>query len=316
MVQIILATLSPMLVLFFCMATGFALKKFAVLPDNAGTVLSKLENFVFVPSLVFSTFLEHCNVESIVQNKMIFVYSIVSLVVAMGLSYPLSHMFERKDAYKKNIYKYALAFGNFGFLGNAVVPAVLGGDEALYIYLLFTLPYNTAVYTWGVSLLIPKEHRSGNFLKNLINPVFISLAAGMVCGILGVGKYIPEPVFTVLGNFKACMAPVAMLLMGFIIGGYNFVEIIKEKKLYVGMIIRLFVLPAIICAVLYLVRADITTITMCLFATATPFGLNTVIFPAAYGGDTKPGAGMALISHTLCVISIPVMYAIFQAIFG
>lgn len=316
MIQVILATLSPMLVLFFCMATGFALKKFNVLPDNAGTVLSKLENYVFVPSLIFSTFLEHCNIKSISQNKMIFVYSILSLFVAIGLSFFLPYIFERKDAYKKNIYQYALAFGNFGFLGNAVVPAVLGGDEALYVYLLFTLPYNAACYTWGISLLIPKEHRSKNFFKNLINPVFIALAAGMVCGVLGIGKYIPSPVLTVLSNFKACMAPVAMLLMGFIIGGYKFTDIIKDKKLYFATVVRLFILPAVICAVLYFARADIMTVTFCLFATATPFGLNSVIFPAAYGGDTKPGAGMALISHTLCVISIPVMYALFQAIIG
>lgn len=314
MTQVILATLSPMLVLFFCMATGFALKKFNVLPDDAGSVLSKLENYVFVPSLIFSTFLEYCNINSIAQNRMIFVYSLISLAVAMVLAYVICPLFEKNDEYKKNIYKYAIAFGNFGFLGNAIVPAVLGGDEALYLYLLFTLPYNTAVYTWGISILIPKEKRSKNFFKNLINPVFISLAAGMVCGMCGLGKFIPAPVLTVLSNFKACMAPVAMLLLGFVVGGYKFSEIIKGKKLYIGTLVRLFVLPVFICAVLYLVRADFSIITLCLFATAAPFGLNTVIFPAAYGGDTKPGAGMALISHTLCVISIPVMYALFCAI--
>ena len=32
--------------------------------------------------------------------------------------------------------------------------------------------------------------------------------------------------------------------------------------------------------------------------------------PAAYGGDTSTGASMAMISHTLCVITIPLMYAL------
>ena len=45
-----------------------------------------------------------------------------------------------------------------------------------------------------------------------------------------------------------------------------------------------------------------------LIAFATPLGLNTIVYPAAYGGDTKPGASMAMVSHILSVITIPVMY--------
>ena len=52
------------------------------------------------------------------------------------------------------------------------------------------------------------------------------------------------------------------------------------------------------------------------FATAAPLGLNTVVFPKAYGGDPETGASMAMISHTLCVLSIPLMYALMVLIFG
>jgi predicted permease len=39
-----------------------------------------------------------------------------------------------------------------------------------------------------------------------------------------------------------------------------------------------------------------------------PLGLNTIVIPAAYGKDTTAAAGMALISHTLAVISIPILF--------
>ena len=38
--------------------------------------------------------------------------------------------------------------------------------------------------------------------------------------------------------------------------------------------------------------------------------IAVVVFPAAYGGDPSTGASMALISHTLSVLTIPVMYAL------
>ena len=42
-----------------------------------------------------------------------------------------------------------------------------------------------------------------------------------------------------------------------------------------------------------------------------PLGLNTIVYPAAYGGDTKTGASMTMISHVLSVITIPLMYLVF-----
>ena len=55
---------------------------------------------------------------------------------------------------------------------------------------------------------------------------------------------------------------------------------------------------------------------LCFFATAAALGLNTVIFPEAYNGNPETGASMAMISHTLCVVTIPVIYAIMEAVFG
>jgi hypothetical protein len=50
--------------------------------------------------------------------------------------------------------------------------------------------------------------------------------------------------------------------------------------------------------------------TMAMVAYGAGLGLNSVVIPAAYGRDTRPGAAMALISHVGAVISIPIFYAI------
>ena len=104
------------------------------------------------------------------------------------------------------------------------------------------------------------------------------------------------------------MGPIAMVLTGFIIGNYSFKHLLTDKKVYIASVLRLFILPAMFILLLNWLGADSVTLTMCLFAFATPLGLNTVVFPAAYGGDTTTGAAMAMISHTVCVLTIPVMY--------
>ena len=79
--------------------------------------------------------------------------------------------------------------------------------------------------------------------------------------------------------------------------------------------IVLIFLAVVILIVLIVCGADKYILSLALFAYATPLGLNTVVFPAAYGVDTKTGASMAMISQVLCVITIPLMYGLLQMIY-
>lgn len=310
--KVFLATLNPMLVLFCCILIGFVLNKKRLLPENGHTVLSKLENYVLVPALTMNTFMNYCTVDSLKSQWKSVLLCAVAVLVAIGIAYLLAGRFE-KDAYNKNIYRYAITFGNFGFMGNAIVPAILG-EDMLYPYMLFTLPLNMAVYTWGLTIMVPRGESKTNPLKNLLNPVVVGMLIGILLGLTGATKYLPAFATTTISNLSACMGPLAMVLTGFVIGGYNVKSLLMKKRVYVVTGLRLFVLPALFIALLWLLGADKTTLALCLFAFATPLGMNTVVFPAAYGGDTTTGASMAMISHTLCVITIPIMYTLFSLI--
>lgn len=307
-----IATLSPMLVMFSCIVIGFVLNKRKALPDNTSTVLSKLENSVLVPSLIINTFMSYCTVASLKQQYKMMLYCVIAAIVAIALAYLLSGFFE-KEEYKKNIYRYALAIGNFGFMGNAIVPAILG-QEFLYDYLLFTLPLNIAVYTWGITILIPKTGEKKSPIQNLCNPFMLATLLGIFLGLTNADSYMPSFFHTTVSNLSACMGPVAMVLTGFVIGDYDVVGLLKNKKVYVATFLRLIVLPVFFIGFLMILGADPKTLTLALFAFGTPLGLNTVVFPAAYGGDTSTGASMAMISHTLCIITIPLLYVILTSI--
>ncbi len=312
------ATLAPMMVMFLCMVIGYVLKRKKLSPDGTDKILSKLENFVFVPALILSTFNEYCTVASLKNNAILIGYSVIGLIIALAMSIPLSFVFVKTgDYYQRNVYKYALSFGNFSFMGSAIVPAILGGsvfgtdNEVLYYYLLFTLPLNLAVYTWGILILIPKGSRQKrNPLSNLLNPIFISIVIGATLGLTGWGKFLPEAVTSTINYCKGCMAPLAMILTGFVIGEYELPKLMRNGRVYIATLLRLVIFPLLILTALKLLAASDLVIVLALFAYATPLGLNTVVFPAAYGGETETGASMALISHTLCIISIPLMYTL------
>ena len=136
------------------------------------------------------------------------------------------------------------------------------------------------------------------------------LGLGIIVGLTGIQQYIPQFFVDTMDALQNCLGPVAMIVAGYVIGDYNFGSLLSDKKVYIATGLRLIVLPAILVLILYACGADIYTITLALFAFATPLGLNTIVFPAIYNGDTKTGASMAMISHVLCVITIPLMYGL------
>ncbi len=306
------ATLSPMLVMFLCMALGFVANKLKLAPENTATVLSKLENYFLVPALILNTFMTYCSVESIKSEYSLILWCLLVLVLAVVIAWPLSGLFSR-GGYTREIYKYALTFGNFSFMGNAIVPVILNDAEMLYNYMLFILPLNIAVYTGGVIILIPRGEGK-NILKSLLNPIFVSIIVGAILGLLGAKPYIPVFVTNTISNLASCMGPLAMVLTGFVVADYDLGKLIKNTKVYFASALRLIILPALFVGLLILLGADDIAVIMAFFAFGTPLGLNTVVFPAAYGGDTSTGASMAMISHTLCIVTIPLMYAVLKMI--
>lgn len=306
-----------MLLMFLLMLIGFILRKAKILPDNAGTVMSRLETFVFAPALSFITQLQNCSVENFKKYSVYMLYSLILCLIAILVAYPLSRLFIKKadgdkdKEYLRNVYRYALVFGNFGFMGNFLVLGVWG-SEMLFKYTMFTFPLSVLCYSWGLSILIPKKGRGlGGSITALLNPPLIGLVLGALLGLVGAEKYLPSFLTNMVSSAADCMGPVAMILAGFVVGGYKLSSLVSDKKVYFATALRLIVIPAIITSALSLLNTSTELVTLALIAFATPLGLNTIVYPAAFGTDTKPGASMAMISHTLCVITIPLMYLLF-----
>ena len=325
MLDTFLATLNPMLTLFICIAVGFIVRKANLLPEDSGTVMAKLETWVFCPALSFSTMARYCTVDSLGTHATNILLSSCGVAIAIGISIAIARFFVKNKCPERGVYLYALAFANSGYIGDPVVLALFG-EEVLSYYKLFCLPVSLMIYTWGISVMLPSGNGKKDMLKKIFNAPTVAMFIGIAVGLSGLGAHIPTPVNSALDTLKACMGPVAMLLAGFTIASYSFIGMLKKGKVYAATVLRLFIIPSVIIASLFGIKelanlvfgldVNNNVLFLCFFATAAPLGLNTVVFPKAYGGNPETGASMAMISHTLCVLSIPLMYALMIAIFG
>ena len=303
-------TLTQTLLLLSFVAAGFILAKTKSVPDNSVSVLSKLENCLFMPALVMGTFIDKFTMETIGKTWKILLAGFAVEIAVIPIAAIIAKLVIGKDEYLQKISAYGLVIPNFGFVGNPIMLALF--PENFFEYLIFTLPFWVIQQMWAVPrYLIPSEKGSRSLTataKNLVNPMFGGMLIGMVIGIL----QIPVPDFlrdaiTVSGN---CMSPVAMLLTGITVSAISLKKTFRDVKIYALSVARLVAIPLFFALVFRFIPVSQTTLICAICALAMPLGTNNIIVPSAYGLDTSHAAGMAIISHIMCVVTIPLVFMI------
>ena len=340
------------LLLFTFLLIGYVLRKRELLPASADMVLSRLENMIFVPAVVISTFITRFTAENIQAKGSYLLVSALVAAILLPVSYLVGRLLGRKktrdsnyvnhsgnagntasavnttntdnagnvgnaastdnatsaDNTEERIFRYSAMIPNFSFFGIPLVRGTLG-EEALFDYLIFCLPMYLICYSIGVVWLIPSKEGNRVTLRSFCNPICISLLIGIILGLCKVR--LPGFLDTALSQASGCMGPVAMILTGFVVAGYGIRNLLGDRRVYIMTALRLLVIPFVITMLLRTFLKDSPVLMYVLCFLAMPLGLNTIVIPAAYGGDTRIGASCALISSVLAVITIPVLFLVF-----
>lgn len=303
--MVLTTTLNQMLMFFCIMILGFVLQRKNIVPENADVTLSRVLANVLAPSLVLKTFITNFSLDTLLEKSHILLWASIILFILIFLGTALGNLFA-DNRYLKYIYTYSFISANIGYLGQPLTQAVFG-EEALFNMIIFSVPFYVYIYSVGITRLNPNTQKVS--LKSLSNPTFYMMGVGMILGIFSIP--VPKFAMSTITGLSGCVGVFAMLLTGIVIGKYRLSEIVSSKRVYVASLIRLIAIPAVFVSVLKWANFPEYIVAPALSSLALPMGLNTVVFPAAFGGDTKPGASMALISSILGIITIPVMFAFF-----
>ena len=296
--------LDQMLFLFLCMAIGFILNRRQVLPKDADTIISRLLSNIFLPAMIIGSFKANCTPANLRSNLPAILFCAGMLAISAVIAFILSPKLAEKPD-EIGLYRYSLIITNFGFMGYSLVRGVLG-EEALYQFLVFAIPASFVTYTFGVIWLTAGK-RKGSW-KMLVNLMFVALILGIILGLFQIP--LPSIVTKAVDSCGNCFSPLAMILTGFVIANYDIKSLLVKKAVYKLTLIRLILMPLFFYGLCRLFRVPSHITTMILIFSAMPLGLNTIVFPAAYGGDETPGASMAIISNIAGLITIPLLLSL------
>ena len=311
MLQSFLAVFEQMFRILILLSVGYALNKLHLIPEGAARVMSRLVTLLFLPGILLHTNLVECRIDSLAQYSELVLYGGAMCLISIGIAYLFCGAFARGDNYLKGVYRYALSFPNTGAVGTPLVLAMFG-TAGFFRYNLFLFISTVLTYSWGIMQLQPSHKREGGVkaLRKILNPTFLGMVLGLVLGVLGAKEWLPPVIIDTVGSLGDCYVPISLLLTGYTIADYPFAQTLGSRRVYVYTAVRLLVIPCIFLAVLRLIHAPQEACIMAALTYACPCGMNTVVFPAAYGEDCKSGASMLLISSLCAVFTAPLIYAL------
>ena len=298
-----MAVFEQVLILFSFVTLGYLLSKTGKVNPRHSKILSSVLVNVILPCNVLKAFWGNFTTEYLSENYVMVTLSLAVLLVLAAAAFFAGKLFGR-DKYIQKVYEYSIVVPNMGYMGYPLAEAMYGA-AGLMDLMMFGIPVSLYIYIYGYPILTKTKIN----LKDLLNPVIITMVVAMGLGLSGL--QMPALVSDILESGSACMGPISMLLTGIVISEYNLKEILGDGKIYIMSALRLVVIPVIIGAILGLF-ADKEIVRIAVLLYALPCGLNTVVFPKLVNENCKIGAGLALVSHLAACATIPLVFWLFQ----
>ena len=289
--------------MFFFIGVGYIFRKKNIFDDKSGTTISKLVVNIFLPAMVVLSFSNNFKVDVIRDKLMIFLFSFAVLAVTGVLSIVLAKMFS-KNRKTQAIYIYSFTIPNLGYMAYPLVKAIYG-EIAFLDTLVYCIPYSLYIYTIGMYLLTSNEKLS---FKSLLNPALLAAFVGIFLGVLDVK--LPEVVTGIIKSAENCVTPCAMVLTGCVFARINIKAVFLDWRSYVTSAIRLLIIPIASLFIFRLLNVPESWILPAVAVLAMPCGVNSVVFPEAYGGDAESGAKICFMSAIAALITIPIVFAL------
>lgn len=295
--------LSQMLIIFTLMLIGLFLCRCGIINQDSSQILSGIVvNLCSPMQLIMSVV---TNQSATVEKSSVvyfFVLSIVVYVLMILIGYILNRLL-RVEQNQKADYMMMTMFGNCGFIGIPVALAIFGNASLVYVAI-FNLAYNMFFYTYGLWIVTSDIEGISmkSQLKKMINPGNIACVATII--LFWYDIKVPESVQALCNYTGQPATLLAMLVIGISLSNMNFKETFTDMKFNLFVLIRFFVIPAVLTIAMKFFIADpLFRGTMALMI-AVPVGNMPAMIRSQFNQDNTLTAKGAVVTTILSVISI------------
>lgn len=309
--------------LMILIAVGFLCRKVGIINDVSSKNLSRLVLMVGQPAMLIYSMssAEYTEANVNIAWTMLwlgFVYHGVLAVLGYFLALPY-----RKNIDEEKISEFSFMFANCAFIGFPIFEALLG-PTGLFMASFLVFSFNVLLWTWGLAIF----GRKRNDIKLNIKKIFLNF--GSIPCVIGFALYLlknpaigfelPEFLTKAAGYLTNICTPISVMIIGALIATQSPKRIFCSWKLYYFNIVKLFVLPLLVCliskVILILVPVD-GPYMYAVFATsaaALPSAAAVTMMSETHGLDSGYSSVIVGTTSLMSVLSLPLVLMLAEQI--
>lgn len=311
--EISILLIEQIVVLFLIAAIGYFVVKKGMLQEEDSKVLSWMAAYVLSPCMIIQSMQIDYTPDKMKGFFLSIVMAVVTYIIYIAGARLLVKPFQLDQVEQTSI-----VYSNCGYLIIPLVSFVLGEEWVFYSsgYVMVT---NVLIWTHLFSLMSGKEVRN-NIGKILLNPNIVSIVVGLVLFLTGFR--LPAVVAKSMDGLGNSIGPIAMFIVGMLIGNKDLKEIFKEKRAYLISVLRLVVFPAVIAVILAgVVHLGIhpeaeQILLVTLLAACAPVAVTVTQLATLYDGDARYASVINIMSVCLCIVTMPLMTLLYSFLCG
>ncbi len=309
---------------------GFLLVKFKLLDKSCDSALSSVVLYGCQPLLMFVGFQKTAFDTRIAVNMIIVaVLSFAIHFLMIAIMYILHGA--KNGGATMNSLRFASVFGNCGYMGLPFLQGLFGGTafegEILIYASVVTATFN--IMSWSIGVyMITGNKKDVSFKRALLNPTVIGIVVGLI-----VFLTVKTPLVDLAEDGSATdilltklmqsfdylantVTPLAMIVVGVRIAGVKAKELFGNKYSYLASFYKLILMSLITVLAVAFLPVDMTIKYALFFTLSMPSATATVLFAVRFGGDGDSASCHVLLTTVLAIITIPLMYLVFQLAVG
>lgn len=294
--------------LFIMIFFGYLLVKSKTLKSEDSKVLSRVALFVVSPCAILTSFMIEFTPDKLFGLGIAVLGALIVHLIFIPLTTLLSKIFGFTP-----IEKATIIYSNSGNLIIPLVGALLGKEWVLYTSG-YMMVQTVLMWTHAKSLVC--NERNYELKKIFLNVNVIAVSVGIVFFLLQV--QLPSLVITTIDRVGSMIGPLAMIVIGMLIGQMNLKDIFIEKRTYLISFMRLIVYPLIIILIFKLtglttLSSDANQIFMItVLAASAPAAATITQFAQLYNKHPGYASVMNVMSVIFSIITMPLLIMLYQ----
>ena len=292
---------------------GYILVKTKLVGQDSAKVFAKILLYICSPALSIQTLNSVDCTPECLKSMGIFFVAVMAAQVSLILIYRMVFRKKVKTDGGHKVCAIAGACGNVGFLGVPLLKFLFPENPEIILYsAMFSITMN--IIGWTLGLWLMTGDRKYISLKSVfVNPSTIAFIIGFV---LFVTKTkLPDMLAEYVGTLGTMSTFVCMTVLGMRLATKKLANVFLNKRIYPGAISKLFVFPLVILGLFYFLPVDQTVRTAAFVLGCCPAATMIQGLSESFDGDSETAANIILSTSIMCIITIPLMWTLYNQLF-